>query len=63
METQGEFYAGKLMDFANYGTTAMIFGKFVEGRMQWLDLGIGIVWYLALSVVSFFLRKGGQEKK
>jgi len=42
VETQGEFFADKLMDLANLAAAALIFGQLVSGqRLEWGPLLMG----------------------
>ncbi len=58
MTSYGEFYADKLMDLANLGAAALIFGQLAEGQTDWHSLVIGFTWFCGCVVVSYFLRKG-----
>lgn len=64
MQTNGEFYADKLMDLANLAAAALIFGQLVENRIVWWAVGIGFSFLITIGVISFFLRKekGENEK-
>jgi len=36
METNGEFFADKLMDLANYAVAALVFGQLIGAQTNWL---------------------------
>ncbi len=58
MTSHGEFYADKIMDLANLGAAALVFGQIAEGRIAWLALLGGVIWLLFCCMLSYFLRKG-----
>lgn len=49
---EGEFWADKLMDLANFSATVLIFGQFVESKFSWKTLTIGAIIYLGLLLVA-----------
>lgn len=58
MESNGEFFADKLMDLANMGTAALVFGQILGNQIQWAALLLGFSFLIFSAVVSFFLRRG-----
>ena len=64
METNGQFFADKLMDMANLAAAALIFGQLVGGeRLQWWPFLIGVTLLVVCGVVSYILRRGGNLKR
>ncbi|MBI2166649.1 MAG: hypothetical protein HYU34_00185 [Candidatus Omnitrophica bacterium] len=57
METNGKFFADKLMDLANFGVTALVFGQLLAEQMKIFPLVLGFSLLIVLPVVSYFLRK------
>lgn len=55
METQREFFADKIMDLANLGMSALVFGQIVEGDLQRIPLTFGLSLLFLLGMVSFCL--------
>ena len=57
MQPHGEFFADKIMDLANLGVAALIFGQFIEGEILFGPLMAGIGLFVACGVLSYFLRR------
>jgi hypothetical protein len=64
METQRGFFADKIMDLANLGMSALVFGQIVEGELQQIPLIFGLSLLFIFGMVSFFLtRKIGRSER
>lgn len=56
---QRELLADKLMDLANISIAALVFGQFLSPvGLSWPLIGLGLMFYLVLSVISMHLRRG-----
>lgn len=56
-QTEGEFWADKLMDLANLSTVVLVFGQLVTPKIEWTVLGVGVVFYILLTIFSKYLRR------
>lgn len=63
METNGNFFADKLMDLANLASAALIFGQLVgEHKLRLPAFVIGVVLLGVCGVVSYVLRNWGKQR-
>lgn len=53
-----EFWTDKSMDLANLSAVALIFSQFVTDKVYWQAIIFGVILYLSLLVLVFYLRKG-----
>lgn len=64
METNGNFFADKVMDLANYGFAALIFGEMAGHEpMRWQPIAIGLVFFIVCAIVGLTLRKKKRAKE
>ena len=63
METQGEFFADKLMDLANLAMAALVFVQLVGGQIQGRPFVIGFAFFSIAVVISFLLRRKEEKHK
>ena len=58
MQNNGQFFADKLMDLANLGFAALVFGQFLGGNIRWEIVVAGFAFFYFCIMLSFFFRKG-----
>lgn len=63
MESHGEFFADKLMNLANLGVAATVFGQTLEAKFRWKLGFLGLGFFLFSVVVSWLFRKRGMTKR
>lgn len=55
-QQDGEFWADKLMDLANFEIIALVFSQLTTSNINWSVLGLGILLYIILSSIARYLR-------
>ena len=63
MQTNGEFFADKIMDLANLVFSTLVFGQLLTERIRWPGLIIGFSFFWLCVVLSYWLRKGRRKKQ
>ena len=55
--TDGIFISDKLMDLANLEVIVLVFGQFTTAEINWYVVGVGVIIYSILVLVSLKLRR------
>lgn len=55
--SDGEFWADKLMDLANLAIVVLVLGQLVAPKIYWIGIGIGILLYGLLIIISAKMRR------
>lgn len=56
-QSEGEFWADKLMDLANLSAIVLIFGQFVSDKIYWESVIAGVILYGAIAIIAKYLRR------
>ena len=59
-DTDGEFYANKLMDLANLGVAMLVFSQLVSEHPNWIPIGYGCSFFCVFTMLCYLLRTGGK---
>lgn len=63
MQTNGEFYADKLMDLANFAVVALVFEHVGKGELKTIVLLVAFAFFSTCFMISFLLRLREKRKK
>lgn len=54
--SEGDFWADKLMDLANYAIAGLVFSQFITHEISWYVIVSGILLYIGLALISKHFR-------